>query len=96
MSDGYKLGDHIFIHSSEGWVCEKCSRRWCNVVAGQPSWPKHDHSLGVAPLSEGIACVGNTNADERRQFEAEKQRIWAAVCDAAGYGLGASASADPE
>lgn len=94
MSDAPSVVGHTFVHSPEGWVCERCNRRWCNVVARQPSWPAHDRSLGIDPLGEGIACVGDLNDREQGQIDAEVQRVWAALLDAAGRGY--KTTAEPE
>jgi hypothetical protein len=96
----YQLMDHVFLHGPDGWVCRKCSRLWCNVVAGQPSFPGHRHMDDEGnrlpePMGQGIACVGDMNAAERDQRQAEIERIWTALLDAAGRGYKTTA-AEPE
>jgi hypothetical protein len=39
------------------------------------------------PSTEGIACVGDLNTQENEQIDAEKRRIWEALCEAAGFPL---------
>ena len=77
-----KVAGHRFVDSSEGWACEVCNRRWADVVARQPTWPKHSREDG-AQVSQGIACVGTLNTPEEEQIEAEKARVWDAVREAA-------------
>lgn len=92
MSDAPRVAGHTFVHTAEGWKCERCDRLWCNVVARQPSWPGHvrmDDSGNrlPEPSTEGIACVGDLNTQENEQIDAEKRRIWEALCEAAGFPL---------
>jgi len=77
------VAGHRFVDSSEGWLCEKCKRRWADVVARQPTWPDYDRASGNEPYAEGIACVGTLNDPENEQIEAEKVRLWDTIREAA-------------
>jgi hypothetical protein len=84
------------LHSSEGLLCSKCKRRWADVISQQPSWPGFDRENPPSQSSQGIACVGDLNAAELEWIEAEKQRVWLAVLDAAGRGYKATGAVDDD
>ncbi len=70
------LAAHDFVTGPGGSACRACGRKMLVVLTATAD------DIG----RHGIACYGVLSADEYRGIEAERERLWQAVQDAASAG----------